>query len=267
VYRATTITGLVFALLLAALGTLGVVYGLWSKVVVIQGVVETGDLEIIVERAYTDDDDGVDDPANDGGDTGLCADVGGVDAEPDAFAPKDVNADGLTSCDPAATGPDPKERYDKDVARCDASAEVSATGDASQQTAVLQITNAYPSYHCTAWIGTLVKGTIPVHIAGMLLEGAAVARCEDGRTFLDLVPSPTDDPALQDDISVCLSGFPAGVVQKHPGDAFEFDLDFHIEQGAPQGTPFSFEGVLCAFQFNEPSTLEECVNNPQAEGP
>src|SRR3990170_7691975 len=145
-----------FMLAVVALGLLGLGYALWFKVITISSVVNTGRVHASIERAFTDDDDKVDSPL-DSQDTEGCVDLGAVD----------VDGDGKTSCDPAATGPDPKRHYDKDVARCDAALTDPDADQAGKQGGSVTITNGYPSYHCTAWFRFHNSGTIPVKLVAV----------------------------------------------------------------------------------------------------
>jgi hypothetical protein len=154
-----------------------------------------------------------------------------------------------TSCDPAETGRDPKDHYDKDVARCDAMFLADGQDLEEQegsQRARLAITNGYPSYHCTAWFDIHNNGTIPVHLHSVLVMGAPVIRCEQGgSTPFDL----SGDGAP--DIEICVSDLPAGEPQIHPSEEFQFNLDIHIMQTAPQGATLEFTSTICLHQWNE----------------
>src|SRR3989304_5319431 len=84
--------GTLFMVLVIALASLGVGYGLWSRTLLIRGVVNTGDVSSVFRGAFTDDDGKVDDPALDSGDTGNCP----------------IPAGGGSGCAPAPSGADPK---------------------------------------------------------------------------------------------------------------------------------------------------------------
>jgi len=90
-----------FMLLIAGLAVLAIGYGLWSQVLTIRGRINTGNLATAFNRAFTDDDGAVNQAPLDANDTGNCP----------------VQAGGGSSCDPAASGSDPKLRHDKDVAQ------------------------------------------------------------------------------------------------------------------------------------------------------
>ena len=225
-----------FMLAVVALGLLGLGYALWFKVITISSVVQTGRVHASIERAFTDDDDKVDSPL-DSQDTEGCVDLGAVD----------VDGDGKTSCDPAATGPDPKPHYDKDVARCDASVDPD-----NNNVGHIWKRNVYPSYHCTAWFEIHNDGTIPVKIASAVATWA----CPDGTAgSAKLVPST---PILVDldcdgvaDASIHLTGVKI-CQQIDPSQRVLMDIDQHIEQGAPQGAELKYSVSVQFNQWNEP---------------
>jgi hypothetical protein len=222
--------------LVILLATLGLGFALWSKKITVTSTVGTGTVHAEIVKAFTDDDDVVDDGVDgvDQNDLDDCPDLGGVDKD----------GDGNTSCDPAASGPDPKPRYDKDVARCD------VTIGEDKQTAAITKTNVYPSYYCTVWFDIHNNGTIPLKIAAVKVNGVPV---------IPSIPTPFDltGPAgtadgLPDvtihvtDITLCQ--------QIDPGETIRMDIDQHVEQDAPLGTSFSY---TLEVQFNQWN--EECL--------
>lgn len=256
-------------LLVLTLMALGIGIALWSKVLTIEGVVRTGTLNDEFVRVFTDDDDFVDDDTKDANDSPF---LSGPPIPPGATCPTHVGQDksplgndkdlddGFTSCDPAATGRDPKPRYDKDVARCDA-LKVPETEDPEpqpgSQTAIVALTNVYPSYHCTAWFDIHNNGTIPELLHSVRAEGVDVAPCLPG-----LAPTPFDlngDGAP--DIEICVSELPCTAdasgnfkcdePQIDPSHEFQFNLDIHVVQTAPQGATLSFAVEVCKHQWNE----------------
>jgi hypothetical protein len=140
--------GAFFMVLVLALAGLGVGFGLWSKLLLINGTVNTGKVDAEFFLAFTDDDDVVDDPEKDGG---LTPDNG----ECELF--------GEGSCDPKEFGPNP-DRYDKDVGLC------TAIKSQDGQSLTVTVTNGYPSYHCTVWFDILNSGSIPVKIQSLTLN-------------------------------------------------------------------------------------------------
>jgi hypothetical protein len=128
-----------FMVLLVALALLGVGYGLWSKVLFIDGTVHTGNVNAEFLGPFTDDD--------------------GTDDGGDCFI------GGPGSCDPMAPGPAP-ERYDKHVATCAAQLDVT-----DPQILNVVIANGYPSYWCTVWFTVENTGTVPVKVQAYNLTG------------------------------------------------------------------------------------------------
>ena len=123
-------------LLFIALASVGIGYGLWSKTLFIDGTVNTGQVNVAFTAAFTDDDDVVDDAAKDSQDTDSCTAQGEIDTAPATYANKDGAADGRSSCDPESNGVDPKDHYDKAVARCDARLATAAEDDDQEQAGI-----------------------------------------------------------------------------------------------------------------------------------
>jgi hypothetical protein len=242
-------------LLLLSLAAIGIGIALWSKVLTIQGIVSTGNVNAEYVDVFTDDDDFVDDPAFDELDTGDCAISVGPDDSP--FGPDNDKdePDGITSCDPSATGPDPKPHYEKDVARCDAILRDTDPDQEGNQGAAVAITNGYPSYHCTAWLFIINNGSIPVLLHSAQIQDAAARPCQLGATPYDLDGDGTPD------VEICVSGLQcqtdaAGNIeclepQIDPEQVFALDLDIHVMQTAPQGETLGFDAEVCLHQWNE----------------
>ena len=245
--------GAMVMVLVVGLATVGVGYGLWSKTLFIDGTVNTGQVNVAFTAAFTDDDDVVDDAAKDSQDTDGCDAQGEIDTAPATYANKDGAADGRSSCDPESTGVDPKDHYDKAVARCDARLATAAEDDdqeqAGIQTVFVAITNGYPSYHCTAWFDIVNNGTIPVLLHSFSIESTAVVLCAQGATAYDL------DGNGEDDVEICVSGLPSdgSELQLDPflPDPYQLDLEFHILQTATQNSTMTFDGELFLHQWNE----------------
>lgn len=220
--------GVLVAGLVILLVTLGLGFALWSKTITVTSTVGTGTVHAEIVKAFTDDDDVVDDGLGgvDQNDLDDCPDLGGVDKD----------GDGFTSCDPAASGPDPKPRYDKDVARCD------VTIGADKQTAAITKTNVYPSYYCTVWFDIHNNGTIPLKIAAVKVNGVPVHPSIP--TPFDLTGDGNPDITIHvTDITLCQ--------QIDPDETIRMDIDQHILQGAPQGETFSYTVEIQFNQWNE----------------
>ncbi|NIM92150.1 MAG: hypothetical protein GTO18_00335 [Anaerolineales bacterium] len=230
--RKTIPVGVLFMIMVLALASLGVGYGLWSKTLVITGEVRTGDVHAMFMDAFTDDDDKVDNPDKDSQDTDECIDLGDVDR----FTEGDDNPiSGFTSCDPAASGKDIKPHYDKDVAAC--VAEI-----LDPQTAKVTKYNVYPSYYCTAWFDILNDGSIPVKVQSVKINGQPVRPSV-------ITPFDLDDDELADveihvsEIKVCQ--------QIEPNELVQMDIDQHVLQEAPQGGTLNYTVEVLLHQWNE----------------
>lgn len=251
--KAALPVGTTALILLISLAMVGTGYGLWSKTLFIDGTVNTGQVNVAFTAAFTDDDDVVDDAAKDSQDTDACTAQGPIDTAPAGYANKDGAANGLSSCDPAASGIDPKDHEDKAVARCDARLATDVEDEDQDQegiqTVFMAITNGYPSYHCTAWFDVVNSGSIPVLLDSFSIANTNVVPCEIGTTAFDL------DGNGANDIEICLSGVPAdgSRLQLDPflTEPYQLDLDIHILQSASQNVTMTFDGELFLHQWNE----------------
>jgi hypothetical protein len=222
--RTLPVGGLIMILVLA-LASLGVGYGLWFKTLTVEGIVRTGDVNAEFVTAFTDDDNKVDDAEFDSQDTGDCP----------------ISVNGKTSCDPAETGRDPKAHYDKDVSECFARL-TDNDEQPGNQSAEIEITNGYPSYHCTGWFKIRNNGTVPVKIVGATINDQAVAIGEP-RDF-DLGGDEKADLSVQlSDIRICQ--------QIEPLEEVWMDIDQHVLQPAPQGEKLNYTVKIQLNQWNE----------------
>lgn len=220
--------GVLVMVLVLALVSLGMGYGLWSKILTIDGTVNTGTLDAIFVDAFTDDDDVVDNPDKDSLDLDNCPDIFGLD----------MDGDFMTSCDPAASGIDPKARHDKDVARCDAGIDP----DDNQIGFVIK-RNVYPGYFCTAWFDVKNNGKIPVRVAAATVNGLPIDPS---------VPTPFDlNNDGVPDVAVHLTGL-TSCQQIDADETVQIDIDQEVLQGAPQGATLSYTVKVQLNQWNEP---------------
>jgi hypothetical protein len=202
-----------FATLMIALMLVGVSYGLWSKILTIEGYVETGYVDAEFTGAFTDDDGIVDDVLNDKDDTGL---------------------------DPAASGVDPKGRYEQDVGCSEAYFD--------PETAYVNIYNSYPSYYTTAWFDIKNTGTIPVKIQSV--------RISDGTTWWTVIPSEVNvfdlDGDGKCDVSIHVTEITLGQKIEKESTA-RMDLDIHVLEDAPQDSYLElyFTVEILLVQWNE----------------
>lgn len=222
-------------LLVLALATVGVGYGLWSKILFIEGTVNTGDVNAEYVEAFTDDDNKLDDVTKDFNDDDSCS-IGSGSCDPRESDEEDAN--------------DADHRYDKGVAECFASlAGVDPDPDQEgNQGAAVEIDHAYPSYHCNAWFTIKNNGSIPILLHSVKIQGVAAGLCPNGQEY-DLGGDAAND------VEICVSGWPEGELQIDPfswfEETFQFDLDIHVLQDAPQGAELEFDAEVCLHQWNE----------------
>lgn len=206
-----------FIALALSLALVGAAFGLWSKTLHIHGVVNTGSVEPNIRPPFTDDDNKIDDPALDSGDTGVC--------QPGEN----------TSCDPAASGADPKPRYRKDVAQCFAFTGPNGGGGPN---ALVHIINAYPSYYCTAWFPIVNAGSLSLQaIRFDILDGQGNIIVPNAIPSVVYAIDLTGDN--QPDFDLHITTIELGQVIE-PNEVVMMDLDMHVAQPAPQGTTFEF---------------------------
>ena len=237
--RRTLPVGAFFMVLVLGLAGLGVGYGLWSKLLLIRGTVNTGDVNASFFDVFTDDDGVQNNELKDFYDTGKCP-------------------IGSGSCDPRESDAENKDdldhRYDKGVATCIAALANPDPdlGQSGNQGAQVTIHNGYPSYHCNAWFDIQNNGTIPVLLHSVTLQGSAAPKCPEGKEY-DL------NGDKKPDVEICVSGLSGqGEPQIDPAKIFQMDFDIHVLQDAPQnagaegGPPaLTFHAEVCLHQWNE----------------
>ncbi len=202
-----------FMLLVLALVAVGVGFGLWSKLLTINGVVNTGTVDAVFYQAFTDDDGGIQNPDKDAGDEGPCPLYGD------------------SGCDPRAFGPNP-DRYDKDVGECEVWID-----DKDNEILHIRVDNGYPSYHCTVWFDIWNNGSVPVKIQSLEVTPANFTNGVEVTVGLSELAcgqqiDPVADPAS-------LEGLAQG------------DIHIHVEQAAEQDAEYTFDAALFLVQWNE----------------
>lgn len=203
-----------FMALLLALATVGVGYGLWSKVLTIQGTVRTGEVnaELSIEEV-------------DEGDAGLVAD-NGIDQD--------------------------NEIEGKDIADCQASLVATVPPDldnAGPQLMKITINNAYPSFSCFVNFNVENTGTIPIkvdqpHIVSapdpsILTVAFLTGNVGTEGCYFDEV-NGTADPST-------LEAHP----QLEPDEMTFCTIWVHLEQQAQQGETYYFTAEVLVHQWNE----------------
>jgi hypothetical protein len=207
--------GTLFMILILALATLGVGYGLWSKLLLINGTIETGTVDAIFYDAFTDDDGKENNVAKDLGDVGVCPEYGD------------------SSCDPNEFGPNPT-RYDKDVGHC-----VAMIDPDDAELLHITVLNGYPSYYCTVWFDILNNGSIPLKIQSLSVAPAGDwTNGEEVTVALsELACGQQIDPGILPDGSII--------------NLAQGDIHIHVEQAAEQKGKYEFDAQLFLVQWNE----------------
>jgi hypothetical protein len=249
--------GFLAAGLLMVLAAIGIVNGLWSKNLVINGTVETGDLNV----------DWV------------------VASSGDEFGPDDCTG-GTPPWNPQFPCPAP----DKDVGSmfCFIEDEDTTDTDIIGQVIHFEVHNAYPSYEADCEVEFKNTGSIPFNVVGFaIIPGAGLENC-------DFIVNLTQSKVLLCD-ELKIGYFDNVGLQVDPGDQLGSSLRIHLEQGADQSTctgettifdppgaapPFpvvdptctdlvtyEFDVKVCVAQWNEDATFAECVDSLQHEGP
>lgn len=195
------------ALMIAAAG---VVYAHWTETLYVNATVNTGEIQVHWKDVWTNDD-----------------------GDPDGMEVADVTCIWPSGCeigDPAGRGyAAAAPRYDKDVAECIAS--ISADG----YTYTLTVSNAYPSYYCTAWSEFGNQGTVPVK-----LQSIAVT------TNLTVLP----DGSFLEGEKWTENGTLCGL-QIDPEGIEQTANTLHIKQAALQNAAYTFSEVHTFVNWNE----------------
>ncbi|MCH7484030.1 MAG: hypothetical protein IIA90_02650 [Chloroflexi bacterium] len=220
--------GLLFMLLVVALGMMAVGYGLWSKVLTIQGEVRTGEVnaEFSIEEI-------------DQGDIGQLSD-NGMDEH--------------------------KEVEGKLIANCEVTLE-DGLPNPGPQTLKVVIERGYPSFWCIVNFDVENTGTIPIRVeqpnitfadpglfvnfgfsTGIGGEPCYFDETEDGSAIEGTID---DHPQLE----------PGGIIE--PNGITYCTLWVHVEQEAAQGATLNFEATICVHQWNEePGDKVACTAAP-----
>jgi len=182
----------IFGVLIIGLAVMAASYAYWTETLSVSGSVTTGELDAQFTNAFTDDDGGVNNTAKDAGDDGK---------------------------DPKECGPNPA-RYGYDVA-------ASSANITDPHTAMITVSNSYPSYYTTAWFDIQNTGTIPVKIKSVNLEGV-----------------PTE-------LNVTKVADPTGTILE-PGETAQLGICVHVKPDAGEGATYTFSVTVDVEQFNAP---------------
>lgn len=203
-------------LVIGSLFTLGLAQAAWSLRLEILGTINTSDAAMSFVSAFTNDDGMVNDPNLDPDDTGNCPNGGRPDS----------------SCDPVGQGPG---RVNRDVARCSAAVEP------GELLATVEMDQAYPAYHCTAWFVTRNTGNLPLRISALRLNGAPIET--PSQSVIDLNGDQIPDLNLR------LAGFEL-CQQLDPGQQATLELGQLLLGGAAPNTALEFTVELEFGQWN-----------------
>ena len=244
-----------FAILMIALMAAGVTYACWKETLTINGVVNTGDLDVEWSWAYTNDPEGSNDP-------------GLMNVETTTVTVGDYSDTYAASGDYGF--------YDKDVAN--AAVEITQEYQEPNDKLTITIENAYPSYAPHIWFAVDNIGDIPVNMSdftisydGLTGDAAGKKLDEDGieliawevtyngehlygsskGTYTGL-PFEVDE---EDEGIYCMNDLIEYLktVQIDPGDYLDVHLIFHFEQWLEQDTTITFEitGTFVQWNCNE----------------
>ncbi len=245
--------GLLLMGLMIALGALGVGFGLWSKVLTIDGTVNTG--EVNAQFSLNEIDQG----------------------DPSTSATEPLFWEGDSNCDTDALGNDDCEIEGKDIGDCTA-AKLPGLSNPGSQLLEITVTSGYPSFNCWVQFDVSNNGSIPIRVhqpvIGPLPTGLTVdlvsgfhgptgadplthdSECYHGAGVLDLdvvSPNPFDGTTG-----------PSNHPQLEPNGTVFCVIRIHVDQDAPQGAglvggppALTFQATICAHQWNEETN--DCV--------
>jgi len=275
-------TGALFMGLIVVLGAIGIVNGLWSKNLVIHGVVETGDLNADWDCGYSNDDGTTSIQAL----PGKCLTV--VEDPDDGLDPAPGDADFVGAPGFVYSTP----FFPKNVARCDLDIDPADDNpDFGAQVASVTIWNAYPSYECTLVLYLSNTGSIPFNIAGSEL----VLPANVGIETLTQVCVADACEVVSNATNACT--FDVTDPQVDPGEERALECTVHVLQTAEQNdcanwttapgpvinppagaarcigpdggalVVYTFDIQVCVAQWNETATFDNCKGSLQHEGP
>jgi len=221
--------GLLCLALVLALGTLGVGYAMWSDTLTIDGIINTGKVDVIFASQYDND-----------------ATAGQHD-------PKEAGSWDVSGDTPVWTG----DRYTKDVAN---------TGSTySDKSATITVNQAYPCYWGSVIWDVKNIGTIPVKLYSVTLTELSKDKVEyvmnkaldiGTRYYVD-VDAQRVNTVLQagDDFSFKLSAFGCDQIDPFVEAVCKglgyLDVTVHVEQDAEQKTEYDFTIDYVFANWNE----------------
>jgi hypothetical protein len=111
---------------------------------------------------------------------------------------------------------------------------------------VVDLMNAYPSAEYYCLINIHSTGSVPIHIADVLIDRGNLPP----GTTVEILPNDMGAPQI------------ACSTQLHQGEAAFGLLHIHLENDAEQNTQYSFSVKTAANQYNEPDACGDGVINP-----
>ncbi|MCJ7708580.1 MAG: hypothetical protein MUO38_13305 [Anaerolineales bacterium] len=218
--------GVIVALLILALATVGVGYGLWSETLHIYGTVNTGEVDAALSIEEVDQLSNVNQEAafNDYA-PGFCSGYTiGQDCDDDGSVNDDIEAI------------DPLRLLPKDVAECTAWLD-------AQDPHVMRvlIANGYPSFNCFVMYNVQNTGTIPINIHRPVYTN----------------PNPA---------AIHFNGWPPSCYLNNtqldpgaglgPGEQAFCNLHIHVEQPALENSTYEVSIEIFGHQWNENAPVE-----------
>jgi len=227
--------GLLSLALVLALGALGVGYAMWSDTLVIDGTINTGNVEVIFASQYDNDKGAQDDPCE-----------AGEWVFPEGAAPEWVGG-----------------RYDKHVANTFSTFEGYNPPNEDGNYATITVNEAYPSYWASVMWDIKNVGSIPVKFWSATLteiskgdnQYAVNETLKIGKRYYVDADTQTVDRTLDagDDFSFILSCDFCDQIDAYEAnqDIGYVDVTVHLEQDAEQKTKYDFTIGFVFAQWNE----------------
>lgn len=241
--------GALFMGLIVLMGMLGLVNGLWSKNLIINGQVETGDLNADWDCGWTNDDgvqrviqgsnpcpEGITEPAGDDG------------RDPHGSFPPFPYSDPFVA---------------KDVAECRIT--IGGDGEFGDQVANVLIENAYPSYECAIVMALSNTGSIPFNLAGAVLHTPEDTPIEY-RCQLQ-VEDRQVDPGEERVVRCLIHVLQEAEQSDCTGTSVDTPWVIVTHECVEPVTTYEFQIEACVAQWNEQATFEQCKDSVQHEGP
>jgi hypothetical protein len=216
--------GAIVMLLILALATIGVGYGLWAKTLYIYGTINTGDLDAVLSVEEVDQLSNREEPWK-----AFNAYSDDCPVPGSYSIGQDCDSDGFDSDDIEAS--DPATGLPKDVAECTAWLD-----ELDPQIMYVLVENGYPSFNCFVQYNVENTGTIPLNIhSPVYINPNPAAIHFNGWPPLCYVDDTQLDPG--DDLA--------------PGDVAYCNLHIHVQQPASENSTYEVSIEIFGHQWNE----------------